>query len=298
MLKRITEIGVAVRDLKASARRFRTLLGGEASNRVFVKKFDICIQMIRVENIDFELMEPLHPDSLVARYLQKRGEGLHHIAFEVDDLLKSIRWLKNHQVRVIEEKPVFVNGLKAVFLHPQSLGGILLEIIEGEPKLGMQYSLPSELRESVSGRSIGASGIVEVGIVVDDLKALSTFYHKVFLSRNSKSVYDDQLGLKWILCRVGNVNLRLMEIHSMRSLSSNLFPENRLGLHHVTLKVSNIQQTTAYLKKKGIYPQKDPLASLADPQSLFIPANELNGVLIRLSEKINSIPINTKIKKT
>jgi hypothetical protein len=154
----------------------------------------------------------------------------------------------------------------------------------------MQYSLPSELRESVSGRSIGASGIVEIGIVVDDLKAISSLYHKVFLSRNSKSVYDDQLGLKWIRCHIGNVNLRLMEIHGRGSLSSNLFPENRLGLHHVTLKVSNIQQATANLKKKGIYPQKDPLVSIANPRSLFIPANELNGVLIRLSEKNNSIP--------
>jgi methylmalonyl-CoA/ethylmalonyl-CoA epimerase len=290
MLKRITEIGVAVRDLKASVKKFRTVLGGEASNRVFVKKFDICIQMIRVGNIDFELMEPLHPDSLVARYLQKRGEGLHHIAFEVNDVVKSIQWIKDHQVRIIEEKPVFVNGLKAVFLHPQSLGGVLFEIIEGEPKLGMQFSLPNKLKESVSGRSIGACGIVEVGIFVDDLKAVSTVYHKVFLSHNSKWVRDDRLDLKWMLCRIGNVNLRLMEIHTMGSIASNLFPQNSRGLYHVTLRVSNIQQATAYLKKIGIYPQKDPLAALAGPHSLFIPASELNGVRIRLSEKTNSEP--------
>jgi 4-hydroxyphenylpyruvate dioxygenase-like putative hemolysin len=234
-------------------------------------------------------MEPLHPDSVVARHLQKRGEGLHHIAFEVDDVSKSIRWLKDHQVRIIEEQPVFVNGLKAVFLEPQSLGGILLEIIEGDPKLGMPYSLPVELRQCVSGISIGASGIVEVGIVVEDLKVLGAFYHNVFLSRNSKCAYEDRLGLKWMFCQIGNIHLRLMEIFSARSLSSHLFPQDRLGLHHVTLKVSNIQQAIAHLKKKGIYPQKDPMASLVDPQSLFIPANALNGVLVRLSHKIDRI---------
>ena len=129
-LKNITEVGVAVRDLEKTTRMLVDILGGEAGQVLDVPAFGMRFRMVRLGNVDLELMEPTDPDGMIAKFIQTKGEGLHHIAFAVDDIEESIMQLKEKGCKLVNEKPLEIFGGKVVFLHPKSFSGIAIELIE------------------------------------------------------------------------------------------------------------------------------------------------------------------------
>jgi methylmalonyl-CoA/ethylmalonyl-CoA epimerase len=129
-LKNITEVGVAVRDLEKTTRMLVDILGGEAGQVLDVPAFGMRFRMVRLGNVDLELMEPTDPDGMIAKFIQTKGEGLHHIAFAVDDIEESIMQLKEKGCKLVNEKPLEILGGKVVFLHPKSFSGIAIELIE------------------------------------------------------------------------------------------------------------------------------------------------------------------------
>lgn len=134
MVKRILEIGVAVNDIKIAGNKLQDILGAQAGILIRDEGYSMTAQMFRVGNIEFELMEPTHKNGVIAKFLKSQGEGLHHIAFEVDDIVKNIEWIKQKNIRLINETPISIYGCKAIFLHPEPFGGVLIELIEGTPK--------------------------------------------------------------------------------------------------------------------------------------------------------------------
>jgi methylmalonyl-CoA/ethylmalonyl-CoA epimerase len=129
-LKNITEVGVAVRDLEKTTRMLVDILGGEAGQVLDVPAFGMRFRMVRLGNVDLELMEPTDPDGMIAKFIQTKGEGLHHIAFAVDDIEESIMQLKEKGCKLVNEKPLEIFGGKVCFLHPKSFSGIAIELIE------------------------------------------------------------------------------------------------------------------------------------------------------------------------
>ena len=129
-LKNITEVGVAVRDLEKTTRMLVDILGGEAGQVLDVPAFGMRFRMVRLGNVDLELMEPTDPDGMIAIFIQTKGEGLHHIAFAVDDIEESIMQLKEKGCKLVNEKPLEIFGGKVSFLHPKSFSGIAIELIE------------------------------------------------------------------------------------------------------------------------------------------------------------------------
>ncbi|MGD1153634.1 MAG: VOC family protein [Syntrophales bacterium] len=129
-LKNITEVGVAVRDLEKTTQMLVDILGGEAGQVLDVPAFGMRFRMVRLGNVDLELMEPTDPDGMIAKFIQTKGEGLHHIAFAVDDIGESIMRLKEKGCKLVNEKPLEILGGKVVFLHPKSFSGIAIELIE------------------------------------------------------------------------------------------------------------------------------------------------------------------------
>lgn len=142
-IKRITEVGVAVHDLEASTRLFVDLLGAEPGPLVDMPRYNMRYRMCRVGKIDFELMEPVGTEGPIANFLKARGEGLHHIAFAVEDLGKGMIALKRQGVRFVNDQPLEdyapcvdyaghpVSGQsKFTFSVPSSISGILFEFIQ------------------------------------------------------------------------------------------------------------------------------------------------------------------------
>jgi len=128
-------LGVAVASIAASRAVYEQVLG-----LVCVGEEEVADQKVRVAMFQppampaacrIELLEPLADDSPIARHLQRRGPGQHHVAFAVDDLAADLQRLARHGVRLIDEKPRRgAHGMLIAFVHPASAGGVLLELCE------------------------------------------------------------------------------------------------------------------------------------------------------------------------
>jgi len=130
----IDHLGIAVRSL-AQARAFYEKLGLQVVGEEVVAQEKVRLAMMPVGESRIELLEPATPDSAVARFLEKRGEGLHHIALRVDDLNQIFERLKAAGTRFLsDEIKVGAGGHLYVFVHPSSAGGVLLELCEDPPQ--------------------------------------------------------------------------------------------------------------------------------------------------------------------
>lgn len=128
---KIDHLGVAVRSLDAALEFYRDGLGLEVRHRGVVEHEQVEVAMLPAGDSRIELLEPTAPTCAIARFLEKRGEGLHHVAMEVDDLEAAVERLKAQGRRLVTEAiQVGAEGYRYVFVHPASTGGVLLELIE------------------------------------------------------------------------------------------------------------------------------------------------------------------------
>ena len=127
----IEHIGIAVKDLKTDAPFWEHILGIEHTHSEKIESEGVLTEIYDTGKGKVELLESLHPDSPVKKFLEDRGPGIHHVCFEVDDIYTSIKELKDKNIRVIGDKyTIGVEGYKVVFIHPRSTGGILVELAE------------------------------------------------------------------------------------------------------------------------------------------------------------------------
>ena len=129
---KISHLGIAVRDLKNAEELYAKLLGLDDTSTAHHE--EVADQKVRIASFEvgdarIELTKPTGPDSTIAKFIEKRGEGIHHIAFEVDDVAKELERLKGLGFQLIDEKPrKGSHGMMIAFLHPKSTGGVLIEI--------------------------------------------------------------------------------------------------------------------------------------------------------------------------
>ncbi len=130
MLTQIDHIGVAVRDLDKAITFYRDVLGLQ-----FLEKEEVASQKVRVAKFDLngvhiEFLEPTSKDSPIAKFIEKKGEGIHHIAYRTDDVADEIESLKRKNVKLINEHPVEGSGnTKIAFVHPKS-SMVLTELVQ------------------------------------------------------------------------------------------------------------------------------------------------------------------------
>ncbi len=128
----LDHIAVAVKDLDGSLARWTRSLGmkpGEIEE-VAGQKVRLCKLQIS-HGPAIELISPTEPDSPVARFIKKKGEGIHHFCFEVPDIGEALEILKQNGARLIHEKPVpGAEGSRVAFIHPQSFNGVLIELMQ------------------------------------------------------------------------------------------------------------------------------------------------------------------------
>jgi methylmalonyl-CoA/ethylmalonyl-CoA epimerase len=126
----IDHLGIAVRSID-TARKLYEALGLQVVHEETVEHEGVRTAMIPAGEARIELLEPTKPDSPVGRFLEKRGEGLHHVALHVDDISEALETLKAQGARLIsEEIQVGAGGHLYFFVHPASAGGVLLEICQ------------------------------------------------------------------------------------------------------------------------------------------------------------------------
>ncbi len=128
----IHHIAIVVRDLDAALEFYRDVLGLEMTERREVPEEGVEIAFLPAGEGEIELLRPLDEGSGVARFLEKRGEGLHHICLAVADVEAAMERLRAAGAQLLSEKPrVNIHGTHYVFVHPKSAHGVLLELYEG-----------------------------------------------------------------------------------------------------------------------------------------------------------------------
>ncbi len=128
---RIEHIGIAVKNLETANKLFAALLGSAAYKEEAVEREKVVTSFFRVGESKIELLEASDPESPIARFIEKRGEGIHHIAFEVDDIRESMRHLKESGFELLSDEPKHGADNKLIcFLHPKSTNGVLVEICQ------------------------------------------------------------------------------------------------------------------------------------------------------------------------
>lgn len=129
MIRKIAHIGVAVKNLEEVEKLYAEILGLPITGRQVSP--DNKIAFIPLGDTAVELLESVKPDGAIARHIEKKGEGIHHIALEVDDIEKTLEELKAKGLALIDPKPRRgAHGSKIAFLHPKGTHGVLLELVE------------------------------------------------------------------------------------------------------------------------------------------------------------------------
>ena len=130
-MRKIEHLGIAVRDLEASKQLFGRLLGRECYKEEKVSGEGVTTAFFMLGETKIELLEATRPDSPIAKFIEKKSEGIHHIAFDVADIREEVRRLKEQGFEILNEEPKEgADNKLVVFLHPRSTNGVLVELCQ------------------------------------------------------------------------------------------------------------------------------------------------------------------------
>ncbi len=130
-IKNIDHIGIAVKSIEQAGKFYTDVLGLDIEDIETVVEQKVNVAFIPITDSEVELLESVEPDGPVAKYIEKRGEGIQHIAFRVDDINQCLEELKTKGVRLIDQAPRHgAGGAKIAFIHPKETNGVLVEICE------------------------------------------------------------------------------------------------------------------------------------------------------------------------
>ncbi|MGD1018199.1 MAG: methylmalonyl-CoA epimerase [Verrucomicrobiia bacterium] len=131
MIKGIDHVGIAVKSIDEAKKFWVDTLGLKLSRIEEVPGQKVRVAILKAGNTTIELLEPTSPDSPVQRFIEKRGEGLHHLTLATDEIAEQLQKLKSANIALIDEQPrTGAGGSKIAFLHPKSAHGVLVELCE------------------------------------------------------------------------------------------------------------------------------------------------------------------------
>ena len=131
MFGEIDHIGVAVEDLDDSIAIYRDQLGMDVQHRETVEEFGVEAALLEIGGAHVELLTPTKPDSGVAKFLERKGPGMHHVAYRTDDIEGVLDRMREAGLRLIDQQPrTGIQDSRVAFVHPKSTGGVLTEIVQ------------------------------------------------------------------------------------------------------------------------------------------------------------------------
>ena len=131
MVEKIDHIGIAVKSIKETSELLSNILGLKVVGEEIVEEQKVKVAFLPLGDSELELLESTSAEGPIARFIEKKGEGIQHIAFRVNNIEEVLEKLKKEGVRLIDEKPRYgAGGAKIAFLHPKDTNGILVELCE------------------------------------------------------------------------------------------------------------------------------------------------------------------------
>jgi len=131
VVTKVDHIGVAVENLEESVKFYEEILGLKLQGVETVEEQKVKVAFLPIGDTEIELLEATTPDSPIAKFIEKKGQGVQHVAFRVDDIEKALEEMKKLGIKLIDEKPRYgAGGARIAFLHPKSTNGLLVELCE------------------------------------------------------------------------------------------------------------------------------------------------------------------------
>lgn len=131
MITKISHLGIAVKDLKAASEIYRKLLNSEPSEMEYVAEQKVNVIKFKVGESTIELLEGTSPDSPISKFIEKKGEGIHHVAYESDNIKSDLARLDEGGFELINKEPTIgSDNMQIAFVKPKSVGGVLTEVCQ------------------------------------------------------------------------------------------------------------------------------------------------------------------------
>jgi methylmalonyl-CoA/ethylmalonyl-CoA epimerase len=131
MITKISHLGIAVKDLKTASEMYKRLLNSEPSEMEYVAEQKVNVVKFNVGESTIELLEGTSPDSPISKFIEKKGEGIHHVAYESDDVKSDLKRLDDNGFELINKEPrIGSDNMLIAFVNPKSVGGVLTEVCQ------------------------------------------------------------------------------------------------------------------------------------------------------------------------
>jgi len=131
VIKKIDHLGIAVNDVKKAAEDFARAFGIQSGGEEEIPSQKVRVAFLQVGNVKLEFLQPLEAESTIGKFLSSRGEGFHHVAFEVDNIEGDLRQAENAGLALLDRTPrPGAHGTKIAFIHPKSVHGVLVELVQ------------------------------------------------------------------------------------------------------------------------------------------------------------------------
>jgi methylmalonyl-CoA/ethylmalonyl-CoA epimerase len=259
MFTRIHHVSIAVRSLEQALAIYRDVLGLPEAARATVVDQGVRAVLLAMPDAELELLEPADPSGGVARFLERRGEGLHHLCLETPDVAAALAHAKRLALPMIDQSSRPGLAGMIAFLHPKASNGILVEF--AQPPAPPEYPEPA-------GAGIQALGLRNVYAVVKDLSEAAITQARNFHAKLGSVQENVQFGAKQIEISIGNSQITLLSPTDGRSPAGCFLADRGEGLFGVCLRVMDLEAALLYLECAGISTEVDrqdaspPLARL------------------------------------
>ncbi|MFN8557823.1 MAG: methylmalonyl-CoA epimerase [Dehalococcoidia bacterium] len=271
MLKRIHHVAVVVRSADEALRFYRDSLGLAVTDDEVIADQGVRGVLLQAGHGEIELIEPVREGTGVARFLETRGEGLHHICFETDDVAAELTAAKARGLSLIDETPR--RGLAGMigFVHPRSARGVLVEFA----------TPPSGAHAAARGGM--ALNLDHVGVAVTDMDAGITLWRQNFGLEMSRRSDVPVVQSKAVL-PIGTAYVELLAPLGEDGPLQRWLARRGEGLYMFSLEVADLAAASAELRRRGL-PVSEPL-DLGSMNAAFVHPRDTHGVLIELMQPV------------
>jgi methylmalonyl-CoA/ethylmalonyl-CoA epimerase len=283
MLKKIHHIGIVVRSLEEAFGFYRDTLGLPLHKTATVQDQGVKAALLLVGGSEVELLEPINPDSGVAKFLQKKGEGLHHLCFQTDNIETELQGARDKGLRLIDPKPR--PGLAGIiaFLHPQACCSVLVEYAQpvdpGEPSFRLR-SRQALFVGKTRDRRFTAKRLDHLVIAVNDLEGAVATYQKNFGLTREAARDVSALGIRNTFMPIGDAKIEFVTPLGDKSPITQFIASRGEGMYLLALDVDDLPGAVATLTDQGI---KTNTVKASDGNDIaFISPKHTHGVLLQL----------------
>jgi methylmalonyl-CoA epimerase len=275
MLKKIHHIGIVVRNLEEAFGFYKDTLGLPLGKMATVQDQGVKAALLPVGESEIELLEPITSDSGVAKFLEKKGGGLHHLCFETDDVAAELQGAKDKGLKVIDQNPR--PGLAGIiaFLHPQACCSVLVEYAQP-----VNHAEHASLLGEARNRRFTTKRLDHVVIAVKDLEGSVATYQKNFGLTREEPRDIPTLGIRNTFMPISDAKIEFVTPLGDNSPIAQFIAKSGEGMYLLALDVDYLPGAVAALADKGI---KANIVKAPDGNDLaFISPKHTHGVLLQL----------------